>query len=319
MVSAPGAGPGPQEGTSNTMKTFILLLVLIGLVSMGIGLRRRASQAGGSPGSFLQKLERAVTGALGGIVPPALTDDVLVLENNVIAAVFASGVRTLRTRSLLFGNTITVSISEVGERALRPVRTTVEDEILTEIVERADAEGFTLAGRPRIQFVVDRALTGFDARVRTAIDESTPVTGVDRDRSVVADQRGRVDLPVSLHWLHSGEPTFTVPADGSERVVGRSASCDWQLDSPLVSSRHLLVSVVQVEGRTALRVIDLGSTNKSTIDGDRPVTPHKAYDVGHGAVLGLGPHARVRVLIGSSVDEDTAPTAWLDAGTRIAH
>ncbi|RYC05728.1 FHA domain-containing protein [Nocardioides zhouii] len=293
----------------------IFLLVLAAVVVLVVAVQRGRGQggaSGGSQSSVLDTFEKAFRG-IGDLVGKELSDDVLVLENNVLAAVFATGVRTRRTRSLLFGNTITVSISEVGAKALKPVRAIVEDEIMLDIVEKARKEGYTIAGEPRLLFVVDRSMAGFEAKVRTAVDEATPVTTVAASPSGMRPQAR--DAQVSLHWIGGGVAPFVLPVDGSEQVVGRSSSCDWQVDSPLVSGRHLLVSVATDGRPAALRVVDAGSVNKTTVDGSGPLVPGQVYEVGHGSEFKLGPHVRIRVLMGRSVHEDTAPTNGTHVGS----
>jgi pSer/pThr/pTyr-binding forkhead associated (FHA) protein len=80
-------------------------------------------------------------------------------------------------------------------------------------------------------------------------------------------------------------------------VVGRGSDADIRLDDPGVSRRHVQV---QPLGRL-VRVVDLGSTNGTLVDGRR-VT---AADLRDGDSFVLG-RTSVTVRIGSSAGVDTA-------------
>lgn len=290
------------------MKVFVIVVAMLCIVAF---LRRRAGRTSASAPAMDLSAHGPRQSGLGSLIDslrvPGPSVAVVGFQRAVIAAILSSGVITLRTRSLVFGNTLVVRISDEAESTIRPVRKLVIAEILDDVFERAAKEGFRMSERPVLELVVDKSLDGLDVRVDMAFDEDTPMSVV--DHSTPAGQGVRPSVqPVLLYRLRSGAEPFEVPADGSRAIIGRSASSTWQIDSPLVSGHHLDVNVERdVDGNSALAVVDRKSTNGTAID-DRPVEKGRRYTVEHGSVLALGPDVELRVLIGTSTDADTDPS-----------
>jgi hypothetical protein len=290
----------------------IVLIVLSAVGTVGAFLfRRNGAAAGTMAGATGAASKPSPGGRLGGLITQVLPDahdEVISLQRNVIAEVFRGGFRMLGVRSLVFGNTITVAISAEAQRRIKPVQARVVEGIVAAIVERADREGYELSGVPNLRFVVDNALVGMTVRVEQAIDDDTPAQSLSSQPA--AGVRKGVHQQVALQRLDTGE-RGALPTNGSELVIGRSASTDWHLDSPLVSAVHCKARVSHEGGDTAVELVDLDSTNGTYVDGKRIAT-NKKYRVQHGSLLSLGPEVKVRVLIGSSVDEDTAQSSVRD-------
>ena len=69
-----------------------------------------------------------------------------------------------------------------------------------------------------------------------------------------------------LHIQEPGQPSKEVPL-GASLTIGRHPDCDYVLEDGKASSRHCRVAVVDGE----VSVEDLGSSNKTAIEGGPPV------------------------------------------------
>lgn len=111
----------------------------------------------------------------------------------------------------------------------------------------------------------------------------------------MADERTRElaspgGVPGSL--LQQCSITFVVVgggAEGSEHpvsskrvVVGRGGGSDWVFDDDAMSKEHAAIEV----GATGVRVVDLGSTNGTYVNGERA----DRYELKHGDTVQLGEH-----------------------------
>lgn len=103
-------------------------------------------------------------------------------------------------------------------------------------------------------------------------------------------------------YLHRGGETVRVPRDGVT-TLGRLPECPLALDEPEISYRH---AAIRLQGAT-WQVMDVGSTNGTTVDGER--IDDTWVPLRDGVVLGL---AGVRVTVGS----DTHGTVALGGVSR---
>lgn len=81
---------------------------------------------------------------------------------------------------------------------------------------------------------------------------------------------------------------------GAPLVVGRGARCHVPVRDRLVSTKHAELLVPEQDGQP-WRIVDRGSTNGTTIAGER-VEPDVAYALESGTIIGLGPSAEFEFL-----------------------
>jgi len=89
-------------------------------------------------------------------------------------------------------------------------------------------------------------------------------------------------VTVQLTPAAPGLPVLTV--DRTEKIVGRSRSAALHLDNPLVSGKHLSLTL---SSNNEVVVKDLGSSNGTYIEG-RKLTPHTPYTLKRGERLVIG-------------------------------
>lgn len=294
------------------MSIVTVATIIVALVALVISIT--GARVASSPWSQrVSNVAKAIVRSLRGDPPSASGVRAADVQRAIISAVLTSGVRLLRSQAFVFGNTVTVAISPQAHTALRPVRSIAVGEVVLTIQEKARAEGFSLPDQLGIELIVDRTLTNTQVRVTAATDDATPPPA-----GAVASRRVRpaASEPLSLHWIGADTDRFVLPDDGSETVLGRSEAADWTIDSPYVSGRHLYAKVVRSAGGDAvLCLTDRSSSNGSTIDGRRLELGMEHF-VAHGAVVGLGPDVRLRVLAGTRVDETTMPANRPPASQR---
>jgi len=96
------------------------------------------------------------------------------------------------------------------------------------------------------------------------------------------------------------------PVRGPRALVGRGADCDVRILDPYVSGRHAELVASEGDAEPGWRVVDVGSTHGTRIDGDAVVSG-AARAVRSGAVLELGRQARFELLGAAELLERLEP------------
>jgi Protein of unknown function (DUF3662)/FHA domain len=131
----------------------------------------------------------------------------------------------------------------------------------------ARSHAYTLADRPRVEFVADPTVSPGDVRV-----ETEPAAAVTSAEAPGDDDRTRAfsipaaTLPAAvLREIRRDGTGRSIPVDGGSLTIGRSSDNDLVLDDTRVSRHH-----ARLRARHGMLVLsDLGSTNGCRVNGVR--------------------------------------------------
>jgi hypothetical protein len=161
-------------------------------------------------------------------------------------------------------NDFHVELSQVDLDRLAPYDTALADELVNQVQDHADAQGYVFPGPIAIEFEAAEDLTTGRFRIRSRaqarVQSNATHTQVRRARAVLEINRTR----------HPLQPPGV--------VVGRGTEADIRINDPGVSRRHIEFDVraapsTSSGGRSRedlkIEVRDLGSTNGMLIDGHK--------------------------------------------------
>ena len=202
---------------------------------------------------FERRLEGMVEGAFakvfGGVVQPVEVAAALQREAGQNKQIVGPG-------RVLVPNAYTVEIGPTDLERFAEWEAQLRTELAAMVTEHAADQGWSFVDDVRVSFAqVDELDTGM-FRVRSNVLASAKVpsshtTGVGRPRLVLA--------------ATPDDPERTVPLTRPVTVIGRGSEADLQLPDTGVSRRH---AEVRVDG-DAVRLLDLGSTNGTRVNGHR--------------------------------------------------
>ena len=196
---------------------------------------------------FESRLEHAVSGAFAKAFRSAVQPVELAaaLQREV-----DNSAQILSRNRRLVPNTFHISLSELDYGRLAPYQDTLVRELIEMLREHADEQHYVFAGQVGIDLEQDESLVTGRFRVRSSATASVS----DRQASGSGSERSGVVLEIN------GTPH---PVEPPGVVIGRGAEADLRISDPGISRRH---AEIRVQGRGA-KVIDLGSTNGTTVDG----------------------------------------------------
>lgn len=209
--------------------------------------------------SALQRFERRLEKLVNGTFAKAFKSDLEPVE-------LAAGLqRELDTRARILSrdralvpNVFVVALSAYDHGNLSPYSGTLSQELADVVVGHAKAQRYAFSGPVSIRFVRDDALgTGqfnIDSEVVAGVDRSGPAASADPKRAAVAF----VEVNGTVH---------PIPAGGL--LFGRGSDCDVRIDDAGISRRHAEFRVHGEGEQARVVVVDLKSTNGTTVDGAR--------------------------------------------------
>ncbi len=163
-----------------------------------------------------------------------------------------------RDRTLV-PNAFTVELSDTDYDRLSPYGSTLSDELDRMVHEHVREQRYTLAGPVAIDFHKREDLpTGRFLVSGRASAPVSPASGVRPTDTAV----GRAPVVVEVN----GERH---PVTEAGLVLGRGAEADLRINDPGISRRHAEIQVSSDGGRLTVSVVDLGSTNGTSVDGRR--------------------------------------------------
>jgi hypothetical protein len=207
---------------------------------------------------FEQRLEQLISGAFAkafrSAVQPVEISAALQRECDNNAQILS------RDRRLV-PNDFHVELSSTDLDRLAPYDSAMADEMIEQLREHAEQQGYTFPGPVTIGFEPAEDLTTGRFRIRSRAQAK--VTGQPRadagDRAGGGRRRARAVLEVN-GTRH--------PLEAPGLVVGRGTEADLRINDPGVSRRHVEFVVPPGEA-SGLEVRDLGSTNGMLVDGHR--------------------------------------------------
>ena len=149
-------------------------------------------------------------------------------------------------------NDFHVELSQVDLDRLSPYDTAMAGEMVSQLKDHADQQGYAFAGPVTVAFEVAEDLTTGRFRIRSRAQAK--VTG-----NASHTQVGRARVVVEVNGTRH-------PLLPPGLVFGRGTEADVRIDDPGVSRRHIEFVVA---GEDTIEVRDLGSTNGMLVDGHR--------------------------------------------------
>jgi hypothetical protein len=166
------------------------------------------------------------------------------------------------------------------------------------------------------EFVSDNALTHAVAEIRKALGDSAREPAYietlhRKGYRMIAPVSGLVMRELDLDervtcWLISGSSVLPLPP--GETVIGRGTEADVVIESPKASRRHARIVV----DRDQAVIEDLGSTNGTSVNGNRLASPLK---LAHGDEIQIG--RGVRAYRFARNDPDAATVASVAAPSSL--
>jgi hypothetical protein len=210
---------------------------------------------------FEQRLEQMISGAFAkafrSAVQPVEIAAALQRECDNNAQILS------RDRRLV-PNDFHVELSGTDLDRLAPYDSAMADEMIEQLREHAEQQGYSFPGPVTIGFESAEDLTTGRFRIRSRAQAS--VTGPSRPDAADEAARGRSRTPQARAVLEVNGTRHPLVAPGL--VVGRGTEADLRINDPGVSRRHIEF-VVPPGAVGGLEVRDLGSTNGMLVDGRR--------------------------------------------------
>jgi hypothetical protein len=210
---------------------------------------------------FEQRLEQLISGAFAkafrSAVQPVEISAALQRECDNNAQILS------RDRRLV-PNDFHVELSGTDLERLAPYDTAMADEMVGQLHEHAEQQGYSFPGPVSIGFEPAEDLTTGRFRIRSQAQAS--VTGPARaeGRGEGRATRGRAGRTRAVLEVNGTRHPLEAPG----LVVGRGTEADLRINDPGVSRRHIEFVVPPGEA-AGLEVRDLGSTNGMLVDGRR--------------------------------------------------
>ena len=205
------------------------------------------------------RFEKKVEGAVSGAFARAFKGDVQPVE---IAARLQreldAEAKLMSRNKRLVPNEFRVGLSQHDHDKLAPYATTLNAELATELRNHAREMGYVFNGPVKVVFELDSSLpTGRFTIDSEAVAGITPRTG---RASETAINRALLVLEVN-GTRHPLQPPGL--------VIGRGTEADLRINDPGISRRHAQIRVNAAGPQVQIDIVDLGSTNGITVDGQR--------------------------------------------------
>ena len=160
-------------------------------------------------------------------------------------------------------NAFHVELSQADLDRLAPYDTALAEEMVNQVEDHAEQQGYVFPGPVRVEFEAAEDLTTGRFRVRSKAQAR--VTG-SATHTQVGRARALLDINGTKH-----------PLQPPGLVVGRGTEADVRINDPGVSRRHVEFEVDLSGGLLRVSVRDLGSTNGMLVDGHR-ITHTRVHD-----------------------------------------
>ena len=205
------------------------------------------------------RFEKKVEGAVSGAFARAFKGDVQPVE---IAARLQreldAEAKLLSRDKRLVPNEFIVRLSQHDHDKLAPYATTLNAELATELRNHAREMGYVFNGPVKVVFELDSSLpTGRFTVDSEAVAGITPRSGRASETSI-----NRAPLVLEVNGTRH-------PLQPPGLVIGRGTEADLRINDPGISRRHAQIRVNAAGPQVQIDIVDLGSTNGITVDGQR--------------------------------------------------
>jgi hypothetical protein len=204
----------------------------------------------------LQKLEHRLEQMISGAFARAFRSAVQPVEiSAALQRECDNNAQILSRDRRLVPNDFHVELSPTDLERLAPYDSALADELVTQLRDHADHQGYVFPGPVTIAFEPAEDLT--TGRFRIKSRAQAKVTG---SATHTQTRRARAVLEVN-GTRHPLQPPGL--------VIGRGTDADVRINDPGVSRRHIEFTVTEGESGISIEVHDLGSTNGMLVDGHR--------------------------------------------------
>jgi hypothetical protein len=205
------------------------------------------------------RFEKKVEGAVSGAFARAFKGDVQPVE---IAARLQreldAEAKLLSRDKRLVPNEFRVRLSQHDHDKLAPYATTLNAELATELRNHAREMGYVFNGPVQVVFELDSSLpTGRFTVDSEAVAGITPRSGRASETSI-----NRAPLVLEVNGTRH-------PLQPPGLVIGRGSEADLRINDPGISRRHAQIRVNTAGPQVHIDIVDLGSTNGITVNGQR--------------------------------------------------
>ncbi len=205
------------------------------------------------------RFEKKVEGAVSGAFARAFKGDVQPVE---IAARLQreldAEAKLLSRDKRLVPNEFIVRLSQHDHDKLAPYATTLNAELATALRNHARETGYVFNGPVKVVFELDPSLpTGRFTVDSEAVAGITPRSGRASETSI-----NRAPLVLEVNGTRH-------PLQPPGLVIGRGTEADLRINDPGISRRHAQIRVNTAGPQVQIDIVDLGSTNGITVDGQR--------------------------------------------------
>ncbi len=205
------------------------------------------------------RFEKKVEGAVSGAFARAFKGDVQPVE---IAARLQreldAEAKLLSRDKRLVPNEFIVRLSQHDHDKLAPYATTLNAELATALRNHARETGYVFNGPVKVVFELDSSLpTGRFTVDSEAVAGITPRSGRASETSI-----NRAPLVLEVNGIRH-------PLQPPGLVIGRGTEADLRINDPGISRRHAQIRVNTAGPQVQIDIVDLGSTNGITVDGQR--------------------------------------------------
>ena len=205
------------------------------------------------------RFEKKVEGAVSGAFARAFKGDVQPVE---IAARLQreldAEAKLLSRDKRLVPNEFIVRLSQHDHDKLAPYATTLNAELATALRNHARETGYVFNGPVKVVFELDSSLpTGRFTVDSEAVAGISPRSGRASETSI-----NRAPLVLEVNGTRH-------PLQPPGLVIGRGTEADLRINDPGISRRHAQIRVNTAGPRVQIDIVDLGSTNGITVDGQR--------------------------------------------------
>jgi hypothetical protein len=219
---------------------------------------------------IFQRFEKGVEGAVSGVFARAFKGDVQPVE---IAARLQreldAEAKLMSRDKKLVPNDFTVELSPHDHDKLAPYAATLTRELGDELRSHATDRGYVFSGPIHIDLALDPRLpTG---RFTVSSEAVAGVSAPAAEPAVPAP--ARPSGPAEGGRTRAGELVLEVngmrhPLSPPGLVIGRGSEADLRINDPGISRRHAEIRVGQ-SSDGSIDIVDLGSTNGITVDGQK--------------------------------------------------
>jgi len=205
------------------------------------------------------RFEKKVEGAVSGAFARAFKGDVQPVE---IAARLQreldAEAKLLSRDKRLVPNEFKVGLSQHDHDKLAPYASTLNAELATALRNHARETGYVFNGPVKVVFELDSSLpTGRFTVDSEAVAGITPRSGRASETSI-----NRAPLVLEVNGTRH-------PLQPPGLVIGRGTEADLRINDPGISRRHAQIRVNAAGPQVQIDIVDLGSTNGITVDGQR--------------------------------------------------